>query len=739
MAVKMDDSNFITTFTLIERVDTKKVKELLGLDLSQFDADEGYSHNALKSFLSGVERGKNRVTYNLKSYGYGRMYTENASYVTLPGEIRNYLAKDFYSDVDIRNCHPSILHQDMISFYKDGLIETRSEFIEDYVLRRNETMSRFNFNKTDFIKCMYTESKNYSNENTFLKEVNKYINDVILPVYITKYNSIYQESVDSYKSSGNYSNQAGSFLASVLQSIERRIITTAYKYVTCDHSPKLKVGAIPYDGIMIEQGKTIKFQKISDYVRDKTGYVIEFVEKPMTHPTIDKIIEETNNSNESKYITWKSSWEKYFFFVNYEKGSIMCERNGDLVPFKKHEVKDLIPASTDLGHLFDDEMFEKWYRDPCKRAYDNFDFFPEPMVCPSNIYNTWKGFSRSSNTSEFSENHIQDIWNTYDEFYNHLARNDPKVKEYLIQMDAHLIQKPGIKPGVCIIMKGKQGAGKGTRGRLLNALISDDYFYSTGDSDKVLGRFTKPVSKKLVLELDECVSNKMFESSARLKNLITEKTYTIEGKGESAYNENSFCRVVGNTNYENPVKIEASDRRYVILEVDTIDPQLAVSINALIDNDESVQVLFQKLANYPLKYKSMYDFQENRPLTDAYDDVRSQVIPNYYKFMYKFVTDIPQKSLDRVTNNELRSFYHTFCINNEKVVNPVSDNMLFKMIKKIDGVVDSNSNSIRFKRIDKTKALKWFTDNNYTYNDYTDPFVMKEPVIKSSISAFEDD
>lgn len=449
---------------------------------------------------------------------------------------------------------------------------------------------------------------------------------------------------------------------------------------------------------------------------------------------IDKIYNEVREaiykeSRSSSYVDWKQRFEKDHVFIQKDQGCFLRVINKDgkneITVFKSiRELENSCLVDPRYCEWFDDlqmKHFNDWTKDANKLHYYDFNWFPTPQVAPDKILNTWSGFERSNKENIYDEKESNEVWELYNEFYDHLTSNSTELKNYLIQLDAHLIQMPGVKPGVCVVMTGTQGTGKGTRMRLLRSLIGEEYFYETSDIDQVLGRFTKPIARKLVIALDECESRKMVEKNNPLKNIITEDRHRIEGKGEPSYIENSYVRLNISSNDENVVKIEASDRRFLVVETKKIDPNLASRINFLIRDNNKCQILFQLLSKHKLVYKNMYDFQDNRPTTQAYNDIKSQMIPNYYKFFYKFINDCTQEQLNKVSNSTIKYYYQIFCENNENT-QMVSDNILYKKLAKIEGVESIAVGKDRGKRINKSKALEWFRINGCVYIDHTDRF-----------------
>lgn len=105
------------------------------------------SRKEQKAYLQSVEKKlkNNRLTVSFgptSENGSGRMYCKGGGYQGMRGSIRATLARQFYVDLDIANCQPSIMAQ---LCAKHGIptpklqdyISNRSEYIDLYINRAN--------------------------------------------------------------------------------------------------------------------------------------------------------------------------------------------------------------------------------------------------------------------------------------------------------------------------------------------------------------------------------------------------------------------------------------------------------------------------------------------------------------------------------------------------------------------------------------------------------------------------
>ena len=91
------------------------------------------------------------------------------------------------------------------------------------------------------------------------------------------------------------------------------------------------------------------------------------------------------------------------------------------------------------------------------RCYTDIDFMPPPLKCPENIYNTWSGFDAERITEEPNEEGVKLLL----DHISMLCNNDQAVSDFFNKWIAHMIQFPGIKPGVAILIRSPtHGVGK---------------------------------------------------------------------------------------------------------------------------------------------------------------------------------------------------------------------------------------------------------------------------------------
>jgi hypothetical protein len=149
-----------------------------------------------------------------------------------------------------------------------------------------------------------------------------------------------------------------------------------------------------------------------------------------------------------------------------------------------------------------------------------------------------------------------------------IADNDEIVFNYIINWFAFIVQNPGVKSEVALVLKGLQGIGKNRFTDILCELLAGYSEKNITDISHITGKFNSALEYKMMVilnELKNCGEDRLANFDS-LKSLLTDDKFRINEKNEPmrvAENVNNFI-FVSNNAY--PVKIENSDRRYVVLK-----------------------------------------------------------------------------------------------------------------------------------------------------------------------------
>lgn len=244
-----------------------------------------------------IKEGHNKIITNYKPSKNlktkGRLFAQNASLQSLPREFRGALAKGLYWDLDIKNAHPVLLAQychkndircDALDYYIKNRDEVLNDIMTEYDYTRDEAKDLFLMGLNG-CKREGLINRFYANYQKEMAEIHKII--------IIKNHNLYKE----LKNRKDF-NLEGSTTNIILCELENLMITWAFTYLM---SIGLKVDVLVFDGIMVRKDKNEPFdltilKNLSDFIKDKTGYDVEFIEKPLDD-TIDISLINDNNTN----------------------------------------------------------------------------------------------------------------------------------------------------------------------------------------------------------------------------------------------------------------------------------------------------------------------------------------------------------------------------------------------------------------------------------------------------------
>ncbi|AZQ66891.1 hypothetical protein EF888_06905 [Silicimonas algicola] len=258
-----------------------------------------------------------------------------------------------------------------------------------------------------------------------------------------------------------------------------------------------------------------------------------------------------------------------------------------------------------LGKWYAHEKFEthsgEWanpvpiFFTQCQR-WSDIVFAPYPAQTPRNAYNLFRGFARTpaAGNCEELKRFIKDI----------ICRGDDAIFAWVWLWMAHMVQRPGEKPGTALVIWGKGGAGKGTFGTLLRALVAP-YGVQFADPDDIVGRFSGPVHTMNILGVsEEAVFSGDRRISNALKTKVDAKMIKVEVKNVQPIWMKSYMRYVFDSNFADAIMIEnnGSDRRYEVLEVSDErrgDKAYFDMLHAMIEGPELEALLYELMSYDP--------------------------------------------------------------------------------------------------------------------------------------------
>ena len=200
---------------------------------------------------------------------------------------------------------------------------------------------------------------------------------------------------------------------------------------------------------------------------------------------------------------------------------------------------------------------KKWLRSKHRKSYHGIVFSPNGRV--DGMYNLFRGFAVNPKPGRWTlfRNHILDV----------VAGGNAAVAEYILAWLAHLFQHPGgDRPGTAIVMRGRQGTGKGFFAHEIGKILGSHYIHVT-QASHITGKFNSHMKDALLVFIDEALWAGDKQGESVLKALVTEDRIMIEHKGKDVISMKNHCSFIVASNSEWVVPTGMEERRFLVLDV----------------------------------------------------------------------------------------------------------------------------------------------------------------------------
>ncbi|KAA6391207.1 MAG: hypothetical protein EZS28_013265 [Streblomastix strix] len=142
-----------------------------------------------------------------------------------------------------------------------------------------------------------------------------------------------------------------------------------------------------------------------------------------------------------------------------------------------------------------------------------------------------------------------------------IAASDDHTYEYILNWISFIIQHPGVKSRVAIVIRGVQGTGKNTFTDVLCDLMAGYSAKNITDIEEKTGNFNSVIENKSLIVLNELknfTKQRALNSNA-LKYVITDDVQRINEKFVARRDSQNGANLIFISNNYCPVKIEATD------------------------------------------------------------------------------------------------------------------------------------------------------------------------------------
>ncbi len=340
-----------------------------------------------------------------------------------------------------------------------------------------------------------------------------------------------------------------------------------------------------------------------------------------------------NKDENEEYMKMKEEFEQNTFVVGarimriQENGRHTVMSNGDaMVMFANKMFR-----RWEEGKMVKQNFYWWWLRDEHRRSYERMDFIPPPMVCPDSVYNLYKGF----HAEKLPEVPAEEVHELVQPILKHIALLTSGDPDFFEKWLANIIQTPSEKSETAVVLRDesqllKEGGGTGKNLFLewfAKEVLGEDYFAIVSNNAELFNPFNEHLEHKLLVFVEEAQAKANGKEIDQLKAMVTRKIQTINRKGVPKYEQNDFTRYVFASNNTNPISSQGaspSDRRFAYYDVDRSmrgNTEYFHALSSAMRDPKVIRAFYQYLKNLQT-YKTPIEFQNHRPVTSAFLDIR---------------------------------------------------------------------------------------------------------------------
>ena len=592
----------------------------------------------------------------------GRQYIKRFGIQSLQHDLRDFLIRHRYFDLDMVNCHPSILNYLVKEWFPNSVFPK----LDYYCNNRDEILG----DNKDVIKRQILTALNWdkpiNSDNDFLNELDKEFK-IIQELIFNK------SDIGIDKKRMKKENQKGSFIDRVLTIYENKILMECCELIGFDD-----IGVLMFDGVLVSVSRDKKIiltmlnehclkynvkwicKEMKNDIEESDIYIKYLEDKEKEEERKEMEVNERNllsiketleTVKEQQDLLYSKSYKKVK--EKFEKKNFMvsnpllfgCEKNNQVVLYNKQDFSTISATyqyltMTAFG-IKQHDFFSQWLKDEDKRIYKNVDFIPKTEIKDEKVYNMFKGFSCINIKDYKIDDEMKEGWKIFKELIGVLTNNEKECETYLLNYIADIFQHPDINPLIGVVLRSKiQGVGKNSLVQILSKIMDFESIHSKylleGGMEDVIGVFSKDLSQKMLIAIDEVNSQQGFENNDKLKKFITEEKRKINEKNVKSYHESNWSRVFAFSNNNNPIKLEENDRRFVVFKAGKPkDRSFYNKLHSYRTNKKVLTYIYSQLMNIDL---TEFDIKE-RVITKAYKDMQNNNRNPIYDYLYELIND----------------------------------------------------------------------------------------------------
>ena len=201
-----------------------------------------------------------------------------------------------------------------------------------------------------------------------------------------------------------------------------------------------------------------------------------------------------------------------------------------------------------------------WVSQEKRRQYDGIIYSPGgDGEKTKGKLNLWAGFGCQPSGERYCSKYLAHL-------LDNVCSGIAEHAEYLLNWMAYGVQHPARPGEVAVVMRGKEGVGKGVAAREYGRLFGS-HFRHISQAGHLTGHFNAHLQMCSVLFADKAFFAGDRSHELILKALITEETLMIEPKGLDPYPVRNCLHLIMSSNNDWVIPAGADARRYFVLSV----------------------------------------------------------------------------------------------------------------------------------------------------------------------------
>ena len=201
---------------------------------------------------------------------------------------------------------------------------------------------------------------------------------------------------------------------------------------------------------------------------------------------------------------------------------------------------------------------------------------------------------------------------------------------------AFAVQHPGKLPEVALVLRGKQGTGKGVFARWFGELFGQ-HFLHLSQARHVAGNFNAHLQDAVLVFADEAFLAGDHQAEGSLKMLVTEPELVIEQKGKDVTRAKNLIHLIVASNHDWVIPAAAEERRFCVLDVSDARAQDHEYFGALVRQMEEGGL---EAMLYDLLHEDLSGFNVRKaPVTAALQDQKFRSMDSFAKWWFGRLSD----------------------------------------------------------------------------------------------------